>query len=131
MVNQDRSLLVKQVNMINLSNFVIYFWSFTICPYSRVKVMSENYKIAKDLEGQVLTLIEAIVPEETRAVAAKSIFRRLFHEWVQKLDVGTCKSFANGILNIQTTEGVLSNGEIYSHKEYPPINQSSINIKSN
>lgn len=47
-----------------------------------------NYKHAKDLEGQVLTLIEAIVPEVARAEAAKSIFRRLFHEWVDGLDVG-------------------------------------------
>lgn len=48
-----------------------------------------NYNHAKDLEGQVLTLIEAIVPEVDRATAAKSIFRRLFHEWVEGLDVGT------------------------------------------
>lgn len=54
---------------------------------SQVKVMS-NYNHAKDLEGQVLTLIEAIVPEVERATAAKSIFRRLFHEWVEGLDVG-------------------------------------------
>lgn len=47
-----------------------------------------NYNHAKDLEGQVLTLIEAIVPEVERATAAKSIFRRLFHEWVEGLDVG-------------------------------------------
>ncbi len=47
-----------------------------------------NYNHAKDLEGQVLTLIEAIVPEAERATAAKSIFRRLFHEWVEGLDVG-------------------------------------------
>lgn len=62
-------------------------WSFTISVSSQVKVMS-NYNHAKDLEGQVLTLIEAIVPEVERATAAKSIFRRLFHEWVEGLDVG-------------------------------------------
>lgn len=50
-----------------------------------------NYNHAKDLEGQVLTLIEAIVPEAERATAAKSIFRRLFHEWVEGLDVGMAK----------------------------------------
>ena len=50
-----------------------------------------NYNHAKDLEGQVLTLIEAIVPEVERATAAKSIFRRLFHEWVEGLDVESSK----------------------------------------
>lgn len=47
-----------------------------------------NYNHAKDLEGQVLTLIEAIVPNSEQAVAAKSIFRRLFHEWSMGIDVG-------------------------------------------
>lgn len=47
-----------------------------------------NYQHSKDLEGQVLTLIEAIVPSQEQATAAKSIFRRLFHEWSMGIDVG-------------------------------------------